>query len=139
MCKSCKKLLLLAVLCLLFCPLAVSAKEADSVETEIVPYSVNGENCRAELAISGTEATITSVVVGGAGTTQVSTALVLQKYENGTWVHYASWADTVQGMSMSMKEGCQVTPGTYRVTATFTVFKGSSETVSVTTAERTCK
>lgn len=139
MCKNCKKLLLLVVLCLLFCPLAVSAKETDSEGTEIVPYSESILDRGAELAISGTEATITSNVIGVSGTTRISTALVLQKYENGTWVHYASWADTVQGTSMFMKESCQVTPGTYRVTATFTVFKGSSETVSVTTAERTCK
>ncbi len=54
------------------------------------------------------------------------TALVLQKYQAGSWISVNSWSDSANSDILQMSESCSVTAGTYRTSFTGQVFDGQT-------------
>ena len=54
------------------------------------------------------------------------TALVLQKYQAGSWLSIDSWSDSTTSDILQMSESCSVPAGTYRTSFTGQVFDGQT-------------
>lgn len=125
-----KGLGLFLIVCILFQPISVTAKQSNRVNPVNGFWTENGINYSYSLDICEMNASVTSCVIGGWGTTEVETVMELQKLVAGNWEYYTAWADSEQGMRMSMKEQCRVMPGTYRVVVTFNFGNEGIETIS---------
>lgn len=125
-----KGLGLVLIVCMMFQPISVTAKQSDRVNLFNGLWTVNGINYSYNLDICEMDAKVTSCVIGGWGTNEVETVMELQKIVADNWEHYTAWTDSEQGMRMSMTEQCQVEPGTYRVVVTFNLGNEGIETIS---------
>ena len=100
----------------------------------IDPYWANLTSLDVGLSFSSGKGTISGVVIGNTGTTQITANAVLECLNsNGTYTRVASWNNySVSGDLLVISETCYVTRGyTYRLTITTTVYKnGVGETVS---------
>ncbi|HZW49231.1 MAG TPA: hypothetical protein VFF80_03750 [Bacillota bacterium] len=56
----------------------------------------------------------------------LKTALMLQKYQAGSWLSVNSWSDSTTSDVLQMSESCSVTAGTYRTSFTGQVFDGQT-------------
>ena len=126
-------LLLLLNLILLPC----SAEEEAPVMEEIIEEYTNTQSAFATLSINSSgSVTIRIDCIGKSGTTHISSRTYLEKWTGSSWCRVcingaSEICDGVSGSSLSKTYTTTVGSGTYRVTAIFTVTKGTDETITV--------
>lgn len=110
-------------------------------ENEISPRLTYIVEAECDLMIEGTEATVDCWVNGRVNDATKAKVIAELQVKSGedNWIPVAIWTDTQDGFEASVYETKSVVQGhTYRVKATFTVWKGTqSETLTDYTREVT--
>lgn len=122
-----------AILCMCVMAMAPMTTQALTIGTaeSLAPITVNSistNDTHTSLSIQSGTAYVTALVNGYQNNaTKVVVYAHLQRYENGSWSNVANWSQTFNSYSGVISESCSVARGyTYRVSAAYYVFSGSS-------------
>lgn len=137
--RKTKRLICLALtLTLMLSMAAWPGTVVSAEETVVQPRYSYTESVITGLSInsSGT-ATCTAKATGYSDTTKIEIEMKLQKYTLLWWSTQQTWTTTVNDSTARLTKTKSVGSGTYRVIATYTVYKGSkSETIEGQSAEK---